>query len=61
VPNEWSGEVVNRAFLGDSVDHVVKVGKVEVRNRSNPDVSVPPGTAIHLRMDPDKLSLVPVD
>jgi iron(III) transport system ATP-binding protein len=61
VANEWTGEVVNRAFLGDSVDHVVKVGKVEVRNRSNPDVSVPPGTTVHLRMDPDKLSLVPVD
>ena len=61
VPNEWTGEVVNRAFLGDSVDHVVKVGKVEVRNRSNPDVSVPPGTTVHLRMDSDKLSLVPVD
>jgi iron(III) transport system ATP-binding protein len=61
VPNEWTGEVVNRAFLGDSVDHVVKVGKVEVRNRSNPDVSVAPGTTVHLRMDPDKLSLVPVE
>ena len=60
VPNEWSGEVVTRAFLGDSVDHVVKVGKTEVRNRSNPTVSVPPGTTVYLRMDPDKLALVPV-
>jgi iron(III) transport system ATP-binding protein len=59
--NEWTGEVVNRAFLGDSVDHVVKVGKAEVRNRSNPHVSIEPGTTVHLRMDPDQLSLVPVD
>jgi iron(III) transport system ATP-binding protein len=61
VPNEWTGEVVNRAFLGDSVDHVVKVGKVEVRNRSNPMISIEQGTTVYLRMDPDKLSLVPVE
>jgi len=61
VPNEWTGEVVNRAFLGDSVDHVVKVGKAEVRNRSNPTTSIEQGTTVYLRMDPDKLSLVPVD
>ena len=59
-PNEWTGEVVNRAFLGDSVDHVVKVGKAEVRNRSNPTTSIEQGTTVYLRMDPDKLSLVPV-
>jgi len=58
--NEWSGTVVTRAFLGDSVDHVVKVGKMEVRNRSNPTVSLAPGTSVFLRMDPDKLALVPV-
>ena len=61
VANEWSGEVVARSFLGDSVDHIVKVGKTEVRNRSNPTISVPPGTSVFLRMDPDKLTLVPVD
>jgi iron(III) transport system ATP-binding protein len=60
-PNEWTGEVVNRAFLGDSVDHVVRVGKAEVRNRSNPNTSIEQGTTVYLRMNPDKLSLVPVD
>ncbi|HCA86252.1 MAG TPA: ABC transporter ATP-binding protein [Streptomyces sp.] len=60
VPNEWTGEVITRAFLGDSVDHVVKVGAAKVRNRSNPTVSIAPGTKVYLRMDPDKLSLVPV-
>ena len=59
-PNEWSGQVVTRAFLGDSVDHVVQVGKVEIRNRSNPETSIEPGTQVSLRMDPDKLALVPV-
>jgi iron(III) transport system ATP-binding protein len=59
-PNEWTGEVINRAFLGDSVDHVVKVGKAEVRNRSNPNISIEQGTTVYLRMNPDQLSLVPV-
>jgi iron(III) transport system ATP-binding protein len=59
--NLWSGTVETRAFLGDSVDHVVAVGKHRIRNRSNPSVSVEPGTAVYLAMDPTKLALVPVD
>jgi iron(III) transport system ATP-binding protein len=59
--NEWSGTVLTRAFLGDAVDHVVGVGKHEVRARSNPSVSIPPGTQVHLGIQPDKISLVPVD
>ncbi|MDP9416738.1 MAG: ABC transporter ATP-binding protein [Actinomycetota bacterium] len=58
--NEWTGEVVTRAFLGDSVDHVIQVGKAEIRNRSNPTTSIEPGRQVFLRMDPSKLALVPV-
>ncbi len=61
VPNEWSGEVLTRAFLGDSVDHVVAVGKHEMRARGNPSVSIEPGATVYLQMDPAKLALVPVD
>jgi iron(III) transport system ATP-binding protein len=61
VPNVWSGTVNNRAFLGDSVDHVVGIGKYNIRNRSNPSVSIPPGTDVFLHMDPAKLSLVPLE
>jgi iron(III) transport system ATP-binding protein len=61
VPNEWKGTVVNRAFLGEAVDHVIRVGAHEIRARSNPSVSIPPGTDVFVRMDPDKLTLVPVD
>jgi iron(III) transport system ATP-binding protein len=57
--NEWHGTVVNRAFLGDSVDHVIGVGKIELRNRSNPVQSIAPGTDVHLTIDPDKIALVP--
>ena len=56
--NEWHGRIVNRAFLGDSVDHVVDVGKTELRNRSNPAQSIAPGTDVYLTIDPDKIALV---
>jgi iron(III) transport system ATP-binding protein len=60
VPNEWTGTVLTRAFLGEAVDHVVAVGKHEIRARGNPAVSIEPGTEVYLRMDPGKLTLVPV-
>ena len=60
VRNEWHGTVVARAFLGDAVDHVVAVGKHELRARGNPSVSIEPGTQVYLRLDPSKISLVPV-
>ncbi|MPZ82109.1 MAG: ATP-binding cassette domain-containing protein [Actinophytocola sp.] len=61
VPNEWKGTVVNRAFLGEAVEHVIRVGEHEIRARGNPSVSIQPGTDVFVRMDPAKLTLVPVD
>jgi iron(III) transport system ATP-binding protein len=61
VPNEWSGKVLTRAFLGDVVDHIVGVGELEIRSRSNPTLSIPPGTDVHFTVDPGKVTLVPVD
>jgi iron(III) transport system ATP-binding protein len=60
-PNEWTGTVLTRAFLGEAVDHVVGVGRHEIRARGNPSVSIKPETTVYLRMDPGKLALVPVD
>ena len=60
-PGEWSGEVVSRAFLGDSIDHVVRVGDAEVRARGNPAVSVEPGRPVLLELERERLALVPVD
>jgi iron(III) transport system ATP-binding protein len=57
--NEWHGEVLTRAFLGDAVDHVVGVSKLEIRTRSNPTLSIEPGTRVHLTVDPAKVTLVP--
>jgi len=59
--NVWEGNVTTRAFLGDAVDHVVSVGKRDVRARCLPHISHAPGTPVYMQMDPAKLALVPVD
>ncbi|MEW2517171.1 ABC transporter ATP-binding protein [Actinacidiphila alni] len=59
VPTEWTGTVVTRAFMGDVVDHIVAVGKQEIHCRSNPTVSIQPGTEVHLSVAPEKVTLVP--
>ena len=57
--NEWRGSVLTRAFLGDSTDHVVGVGKYKLRVRSNPTVSIEPGREVYLRVAPDSVVIVP--
>jgi iron(III) transport system ATP-binding protein len=59
--NEWAGTVTNRAFLGDAVDHIVRVGQGSLRVRGNPAVSIEPGAEVFLATDPSKVTLVPVD
>src|SRR6266540_1884797 len=58
--NEWRGSVLTRAFLGDSTDHVVGVGKYKLRVRSNPTVSIEPGREVYLRVAPDSVVIVPL-
>jgi iron(III) transport system ATP-binding protein len=57
--NEWRGSVLTRAFMGDSVDHVIGVGKFELRVQCNPSVSIPPGNEVHLTVDPRNVTVVP--
>lgn len=59
--NEWRGRVTTRTFLGEFVEYTVAVGNYEFRNRSTPSTSMDVGTEIYLRMDPSRLSLVPLD
>lgn len=61
VQNAWSGTVTTRAFLGEAVDHVVAVGKHDLRVRCHPHISVSPGTEVYLDLDPESLTLVPLD
>jgi len=56
---KWAGVVENRAFLGESVDHVVRVGDLELRARSNPTHSLPAGTEVTLTFPESQCSLIP--
>jgi iron(III) transport system ATP-binding protein len=58
-PNRWEGTVGTRAFLGESVDHMVAVGDRELRVRCNPSVSIPPGATVRLVFSEDACTLVP--
>lgn len=59
VSNVWEGTVTTRAYLGDAVDHMVAVGKTEMRVRCAPSVSIEQGTRVFLHMSEETLSLVP--
>lgn len=58
-PNQWGGNVNVRAFLGESVDHVVSVGRLEIRARCNPSLSIRPGTDVVLNFPENRCSLIP--
>ena len=60
VPNEWTGEVLTRSFMGDSVDHLIKTGQRELMVRANPKNSIPDGTTVTLHVPPPSLSIVPL-
>ena len=60
VPNQWTGEVLTRSFLGDSVDHVVKVSERELLVRANAKKSFPAGTAVTLTLASSSLSIIPL-
>jgi iron(III) transport system ATP-binding protein len=59
-PNRWTGEVSNRAFRGDSIDHVVAVGGLELRVRTDPSVSIEPGTEVTIALPERACSLIPL-
>jgi iron(III) transport system ATP-binding protein len=58
-PNSWHGTVSNRAFLGESVDHVVAVGSREIRARCNPTISIPQQTDVVVTFNEAACSLIP--
>jgi iron(III) transport system ATP-binding protein len=58
-PNAWRGRVQTRAFLGESVDHVVTVGELEIRARENPSMSFPEQTGVTLTFPVGRCTLIP--
>jgi len=55
----FNGVVETRAFLGESVDHVVRVGSLSIRARCNASTSIRPGTDVTLTVPPELCALVP--
>jgi iron(III) transport system ATP-binding protein len=60
-PNRWSGRVAARAFLGESVDHLVTVGSSEIRARCDASISIPEPTEVTVTFRQEACSLIPVE
>jgi iron(III) transport system ATP-binding protein len=58
-PGRWGGKVLARAFLGDSVEHKIEVGKIALQVRCHTDLSIPPNTEVSLTLPPEWCSLIP--
>jgi len=58
-PTRWHGVVETRAFLGESVDHLIRVGDIELRARCHPSLSFPPGTEVTVTFSESMCSLIP--
>lgn len=59
--SEWSGVVETRAFLGEASDHIVQVRGLKLRVRTNPSVSMSPGSAVRVVLGAGACSALPVD
>jgi iron(III) transport system ATP-binding protein len=56
--NRLCGTVTTRGFLGESTDHIVSVGKLELRVRCNPKTTYAPGTRVTLSVAPSDVVVV---
>jgi iron(III) transport system ATP-binding protein len=56
--NRWPGTIRTRAFRGDSVEHLVGVGGVELRVRTEPAATVAPGTEVTVRLPEEGPALI---
>jgi iron(III) transport system ATP-binding protein len=55
------GTVESLAYLGDSIDHFVNVGSLQIRARTGSDRAFAPGTEVTLRIDGGACSVLPPD
>lgn len=60
-PNVWTGTIRTRAFLGESVDHLVTVGGMELQVRCPTTISIPPGSDVLLTFPEERCSVIPVE
>lgn len=55
----WRGKVIGRAFLGDSVEHQLELGKTRLLVQCNASKSIAPGREVMIRFSPDWCGLIP--
>jgi iron(III) transport system ATP-binding protein len=60
-PNEWSGTVVTHSYLGDAVDHIVRVGDRTIHARGDAQTSIANDAEVTVRVEPSSWSLIPLD
>ncbi len=46
----WKAEVTARGFMGDVVEHELRVGDLTLRMRCNPELSIPPGDQVMIKL-----------
>jgi iron(III) transport system ATP-binding protein len=59
--NVVEGTIVGRAYQGDLIDYVVRVGDEELKARSSADISFRNDDRVSLHLAEDKMQLVPVN
>jgi iron(III) transport system ATP-binding protein len=55
----WHGVVETRAFLGEAVDHIVRIGELKLQIRVNPSISIEAGTPVKVCFAKDTFSVLP--
>jgi iron(III) transport system ATP-binding protein len=58
-PGLWKAEVITRGFLGNVMEHELRAGEEIFRMRSNPDVSIPPGEHVLMKLPAKWCTLIP--
>jgi iron(III) transport system ATP-binding protein len=57
--NSWRGRVLGTGYMGDAVDHHIRVGDLTLRARTAPTASVTHGTEVAVVFDPADCTVVP--
>ena len=57
-PGVWKAEVLNRGFMGDVVEHELRVGDDVIKVRSAPEVSLSRGDQVLVRFPADRCALM---
>jgi iron(III) transport system ATP-binding protein len=55
------GEVVERSFQGEAVEHLVAAGGISLRIRGHESLSIPQGTPVSFAIDQDRCTVVEIE